>query len=162
MEKNEIEDYIKKLTELNDIISNVNDESILIDDNFVDELSKVMSSITKDVEKEMVKSSTNDVEVKIKKLRENAVIPKYSKDGYAGMDLTITHIISETDENINYGYGLAFEIPDGYVGIVISDITTIIKNNIELQITSFNKIMRVGDVFGKLIILPIINFKLIT
>lgn len=58
------------------------------------------------------------MEVKIKKLNESAVIPKYSKVGDAGMDLVATS--KETDKygNIVYGTGLAFEIPKGYVGLL--------------------------------------------
>lgn len=55
--------------------------------------------------------------VKIKKLNENAVIPSYSKEGDAGMDLTATSI-SIKDTYIEYGTGLAFEIPEGYVGLL--------------------------------------------
>ena len=58
------------------------------------------------------------MKVKIKKLNESAVIPKYSKAGDAGMDLVATS--KETDKygNIVYGTGLAFEIPKGYVGLL--------------------------------------------
>lgn len=58
------------------------------------------------------------MKVKIKKLNESAVIPKYSKTGDAGMDLVATS--KETDKygNIVYGTGLAFEIPKGYVGLL--------------------------------------------
>ncbi len=58
------------------------------------------------------------MEVKIKKLNENAVIPSYAKDGDAGMDLTITSIISETTTDVTYGFGIALEIPFGFVGLV--------------------------------------------
>jgi len=56
--------------------------------------------------------------VKIKKLNENAVIPTYAKVGDAGMDLTITSIISETTTDVTYGFGIALEIPFGFVGLV--------------------------------------------
>lgn len=56
--------------------------------------------------------------VKVKKLREDAVIPSYAKQGDAGLDLVGTHIISNTDTQITYGTGLAFEIPEGYVGLI--------------------------------------------
>ena len=56
--------------------------------------------------------------VKIKKLDPNAVIPKYSKDGDAGMDLTITDIKENTSFSITYGFGIAIEIPKGYVGLI--------------------------------------------
>lgn len=56
--------------------------------------------------------------VKIKKLNENAVIPKYSKNGDAGMDLVATSKVYDEFENVSYGTGLAFEIPEGYVGLL--------------------------------------------
>lgn len=56
--------------------------------------------------------------VKIKKLHKDAVIPKYAKDGDAGLDLTATSITHDKDGNIVYGTGLAFEIPKGYVGLL--------------------------------------------
>ena len=52
--------------------------------------------------------------VKIKKLNENAVIPKYAKDSDAGLDLVATSIISETRTQITYGLGVALEIPEGF------------------------------------------------
>ncbi len=58
------------------------------------------------------------MKVKIKKLTESAVIPKYSKPGDAGMDLTITSIDHIDTEHVKYGFGLAFEIPAGYVGYI--------------------------------------------
>jgi dUTP pyrophosphatase len=56
--------------------------------------------------------------VKIKKLNPNAVIPSYAKAGDAGMDLTITNIISETITDVTYGFGIALEIPFGFVGLI--------------------------------------------
>ena len=58
------------------------------------------------------------MEVKIKKLNPNAVIPTYAKDGDAGMDLVATSIISDTPEQITYGMGIALEIPEGFVGLI--------------------------------------------
>ena len=58
------------------------------------------------------------MEVRIKKLHPNAVIPTYAKDGDAGMDLTAVTKSYDRDGNIVYGTGLAFEIPKGYVGLV--------------------------------------------
>lgn len=59
-----------------------------------------------------------EMEVKIKKLHIDAVIPTYAKHGDAGMDLTA--VSKEYDEhgNVVYGTGLAFEIPHGYVGLL--------------------------------------------
>ena len=58
------------------------------------------------------------MDVKVKKLHKDAVIPAYSKPGDAGLDLTA--ISRERDEygNIVYGTGLAIEIPAGYVGLI--------------------------------------------
>lgn len=58
------------------------------------------------------------LDVKIKKLNENAVIPSYAKDGDAGMDLTATSKSYDEHGNVVYGTGLAFEIPKGYVGLL--------------------------------------------
>ena len=58
------------------------------------------------------------LKVKIKKLNEDAVIPTYSQDGDAGMDLVATSKSFDTDGNVVYGTGLAFEIPKGYVGLI--------------------------------------------
>jgi dUTP pyrophosphatase len=58
------------------------------------------------------------MEVKIKKLNPNAVIPSYAKAGDAGMDLVATSIISDTPEQITYGMGIALEIPEGFVGLI--------------------------------------------
>lgn len=56
--------------------------------------------------------------VKIKKLKPNSVVPKYSKLGDAGLDLTATSMEIDEFGNISYGTGLAFEIPVGYVGLL--------------------------------------------
>lgn len=58
------------------------------------------------------------MEVKIKKLNENAIIPTYAKEGDAGMDLTATSKSFDEYGNVVYGTGLAFEIPKGYVGLL--------------------------------------------
>ena len=59
------------------------------------------------------------MEVKFKKLVENAIIPSYAKPGDAGMDLTATsHEYDVNLDNHIYGPGLAVEIPEGYVGLV--------------------------------------------
>lgn len=59
------------------------------------------------------------MEVKIKKLHENAVIPKYATPGDAGMDLTAISVeYDEVNDCIVYDTGLAFEIPEGFVGLL--------------------------------------------
>jgi dUTP pyrophosphatase len=56
--------------------------------------------------------------VNIKKLHPKAVIPKYAKEGDAGMDLFITDVKSKNKFDITYGFGIALEIPEGYVGLI--------------------------------------------
>lgn len=55
--------------------------------------------------------------IKIKKLHPNSIIPKYSKEGDAGMDLTATSIDYE-NKIITYTTGISIEIPTGYVGLI--------------------------------------------
>lgn len=56
--------------------------------------------------------------VKVKKLHPLAVLPSYSKKDDAGMDLTAVSKVYDEHGNVSYGIGLAFEIPDGHVGLL--------------------------------------------
>lgn len=56
--------------------------------------------------------------VKIKVLNSKASLPRYAKPGDAGMDLTAISKSYDEHGNVSYGTGLAFEIPDGYVGLL--------------------------------------------
>lgn len=59
--------------------------------------------------------------VRIKKLHPNAVIPTYAKNGDAGMDLIAVSITPQLDAYtgyIEYNTGIAVEIPEGFVGLV--------------------------------------------
>lgn len=62
------------------------------------------------------------MKIKIKKLRPDAIIPKYAKEGDAGLDLVATSMVSnynlDSGEQITYGTGLAMEIPEGFVGLI--------------------------------------------
>lgn len=61
------------------------------------------------------------MKIKIKKTHIDAKIPKYAKQGDAGMDLVaVEKIICEEEHYgyIEYNTGLSFEIPEGYVGLV--------------------------------------------
>ena len=58
------------------------------------------------------------MKVKIKRLSEKSVIPSYSKDGDAGLDLVATSKTYDENGNVVYGTDLAFEIPNGYVGLL--------------------------------------------
>lgn len=54
------------------------------------------------------------MEVKIKKLHPNAVIPKYESAGAAGMDLTAVSKHYDGNGCVVYGTGVAIQIPQGY------------------------------------------------
>lgn len=59
------------------------------------------------------------MEVKIKRLSEDAIIPKYAKPGDAGMDLIATSVSYDVNTNtLTYSTGLAVAIPKGYVGLI--------------------------------------------
>ena len=59
----------------------------------------------------------SNMKINIKKLNNKAEVPTYAKTGDAGLDLVAT----SKDVNalyVEYGTGLSFEIPEGYVGLV--------------------------------------------
>lgn len=58
------------------------------------------------------------MKVNVKKLDSNAVLPTYAKHGDAGMDLTATSKSYDEHGNVCYGTSLAFEIPNGFVGLL--------------------------------------------
>jgi dUTP pyrophosphatase len=59
------------------------------------------------------------MDVKIKFLDEDAILPKYARPGDAGLDLTAISVAYDNDLGIiEYGTGIALEIPEGYVGLV--------------------------------------------
>ena len=116
------------------------------------------------------------MEVKIKKLHKDAVIPKYAKPGDAGMDLTAVSMKIDEYGNICYGTGLAFEIPEGYVGLVFPRSSNckkgvILTNSVgvidsgyrgevsfkfkEIALGNFSNVAyKVGDRIGQMIIMP--------
>ena len=55
--------------------------------------------------------------VKIKRLDSNAKIPTYANPGDAGMDIYATSM-KFTEDYIEYGTGLSFEVPEGYVMLI--------------------------------------------
>jgi dUTP pyrophosphatase len=57
------------------------------------------------------------MKIKVKKLRENAVLPKYARLGDAAMD--VVAVDKEVCDNfVEYKTGLAFEIPEGHVMLI--------------------------------------------
>lgn len=116
MDKKEVEDYILKLQQLEKTLTEGDENED--DETIVDDLNKLLSALSSDFEQEVMKTNTGLLNVKIKKLHPDAVIPVYSKDGDAGLDLTITQTYSNTTFDVTYGFGIAMEIPMGYVGLV--------------------------------------------
>ena len=114
------------------------------------------------------------MKVGIKKLHPDAVIPKYSKPGDAGLDLTAVEVINDERFQVTYRTGLAMEIPLGYVGLLfprssirnyeisLSNCVGVIDSGYrgEIQFT-FNKNGGIpskryekGDRVGQIIIMP--------
>jgi dUTP pyrophosphatase len=112
--------------------------------------------------------------VKIKRLHKDAVIPSYSRQGDAGMDLVATSRFYDDFDNVCYGTGLAIEIPEGYVGLLfprssISKTDLTLRNSVGIIdsgyrgeiIFKFNNILmsscepyNVKERIGQLIIMP--------
>ena len=112
--------------------------------------------------------------VKIKRLHKDAVIPSYSRQGDAGMDLVATSKFYDDFDNVCYGTGLAIEITEGHVGLLFprssiskTDLTLrnsvgIVDSNFRGEITlKFNNILmsscepyNVKERIGQLIIMP--------
>lgn len=111
--------------------------------------------------------------VKIKKLHKDAVVPFYAKPGDAGMDLTaISESWNEDNSMVTYDTGLAVEIPKGHVGLLfprssVSKTTLSLTNcvgvidsgyrgSIMLKFRYLEEglVYSVGDRVGQLLILP--------
>jgi dUTP pyrophosphatase len=134
MEKEEIEQYLKKLEEIEKTLNDDTDESQ--DMSYLSELEEVLNKLSGEIINDDAPKNVNTpvagrniintqptmtgggTLVKVKKLVPEAVIPSYSKVGDAGMDLTITKEIENTSFSVSYGFGIALEIPQGYVGLV--------------------------------------------
>lgn len=57
--------------------------------------------------------------IRVKKLHPDAVIPNIAHEGDAGFDLyTVETVIVEPGQRVQAPVGLAFEIPCGYVGLI--------------------------------------------
>ena len=129
------------------------------------------------------------LDVKIMKLVEEAVIPQYSLEGDAGLDLTATFRSYDEFGNVIYHTGIAMEIPKGYVGLLfqrssvskkqqfLTNAVGVIDSNYRGEImlkfkptvqyhskveSLFNEMYEVGEKIGQLIILPYpsVNFIL--
>ena len=127
------------------------------------------------------------MKVRFKKLTPEAVTPTYAKAGDAGLDLTAVSKKQKDNLYIEYGIGIAVEIPEGYVGLLFprSSVTEkhlIMKNCVgvidsgyrgELRVRfkgfhaeTFNgrliyeNTYEIGDRVGQLIIVPIPTIEL--
>lgn len=183
MDRNQVEDYIKQLTLLNNSLTDDTEE---IDPEFENTLNQVLQSLTNDIDgkpesKVASLQSYYDIELKVKKLDPNATLPSYANDSDAGLDLTITSQISNTSFQAEYGFGIAVEIPKGYVGLIfprssvrkyeliLSNCVGVIDSGYrgELKVT-FNKTNElysirygVGDKAAQLIIIPYPKVKVV-
>lgn len=115
----------------------------------------------------------NTIKVKFKKLYNDAVTPSYAKNGDAGLDLT-AYSMTPTKAGvpyIEYGTGIAVQIPTGYVGLVFprSSISKLegfsLKNSVGVidsgyrgeimaRFSKSHEHYSVGDKIAQLIILP--------
>lgn len=122
------------------------------------------------------------MEVKLKKLVEEAVIPTYAKPGDAGMDMTAIEYKYDAEKDCHiYKTGIALEIPEGYVGLLFprssnrktdaymcnhvgiidsgyrGDVMFSFKNRDKIEtdvIPALVKPYEVGDKIGQIIIVP--------
>lgn len=59
------------------------------------------------------------IDVAVRRLRDDAVLPRQAYEGDAGLDLSsCEHVVLEPGERATVGTGLAVEIPEGYAGFV--------------------------------------------
>lgn len=58
------------------------------------------------------------INVKIKKLRDNAIIPTYGSEEAGAFDLYVSEIENDSYGNQVYKFGISMEIPKGYVGLL--------------------------------------------
>jgi len=111
------------------------------------------------------------MQVNIKKLHPDAVIPKYAKPGDAGLDLTAIDVIAD-GSTLTYKTGLAVEIPPWHVGLLfprssvyktgqtltncVGVIDSGYRGEIMLKYTlsPYAKEYGIGDRVGQLLIIP--------
>ncbi len=122
-----------------------------------------------------------EVLVKVKKLHPNAKVPQYMTAGAAAVDLYATEVKLE-QMYVEYKTGLAFEIAPGHMGLLMprssisSQTTLVLSNSVGLLDEDFrgevtfrfrplhidgNKIYKVGERIGQLLILPVPRMNII-
>jgi len=111
------------------------------------------------------------MKVKIKKLHPDAVIPKYAKEGDAGMDLTAVDVIADGG-TLTYKTGLAVEIPRWHVGLLfprssvyktgqtLTNCVGVIDSGyrgeimMKFTLSPYQREYDIGDRVGQLVIMP--------
>lgn len=117
------------------------------------------------------------MEIKFKKLAENAIVPKRANLTDAGLDLVATSKTKKDELFIEYGTGLAAEIPEGFVGLLfprssVTNMNLMLKNSVGVIDSGYRGEIkarflfcdtdseethyRVGDKVAQLLILPIV------
>jgi dUTP pyrophosphatase len=178
MEKREIEEMLNRLKEIDEQLNNEEGD---IDEKIFDDINSIVNKLGNTVKSETLSEDSFFLNVGVKKLHRTAVIPEYAKYGDAGLDLTATRILSDTEYKITYGTDIALEIPYGYVGLLFPR-SSIRKYNIELsnsvgvidagyrgeiQLTfdkfknAESKCYNVGDKIGQVVIMPFPKIKFI-
>ena len=114
------------------------------------------------------------MQLKVKKLHSNAVLPSYARPGDAGLDLTATSKEYDNEKDcIVFGTGLAVEIPEGHVGLIfprssICKVPLMLSNHVGVIDSSFRgeikfyfrpigrpiKNYEIGDRIGQMIVMP--------
>ena len=115
------------------------------------------------------------MKIKVKRLNELAMLPTKAHATDAGFDLYATSKTYDNDGNVVYGCGLAFEIPEGYMGLVfprssnakksllLSNSVGVIDAGYRGEVTAkFKRLYpisqgeyAIGERFAQLIIMPI-------
>ena len=115
--------------------------------------------------------------IKFKKLNPYAVIPSFAKAGDAGLDLTaISRMEDPNMPLVEFGTGLAAEIPEGYVGFIfprssIKNTALILRNSVGVIDSGYRGEIRIifldvnpavagykiGDRVAQLVMVPCFN-----
>lgn len=90
--------------------------------------SEMKKTLTKDINEvkrehdddyDQLRADLMGIDVKFKAVHPDAVPPKYSTDGAAGLDLTVVDIDYDKEKKVYiYHTGWACEIPEGFVGLL--------------------------------------------
>jgi dUTP pyrophosphatase len=119
------------------------------------------------------------MKIKVKRLNKKARLPTYATAGDAGMDLyTVDEVTVKRGERKQIPTGLAFEIPDGYVGLVWDKSGLAVKNGLTtlagvvdsgyrggIILCVFNSsaedyTFKAGDKVAQMLIQPVVQAKL--